>query len=90
MLLLKVSILYWVPLLLLLYLLPENTAATSSSLAPSPSTCEAVDADTERPSWEQIEANVGQAVAGVSREVASLIIFKSPNSLDFLQYSMQP
>ena len=70
MLLLKVSILYWVPLLLLLYLLPKNTAATSSSLAPSSSTCEAVDADAERPSWEQIDAKVEQAVAGVTREVA--------------------
>ena len=67
----KVLILNWLPLLLLLHLLPKNAAATSSSLVdPSPSSCEAVNDDyAGRPNWEQIEAKVEQAVAGVTREV---------------------
>ena len=66
-------LLFPVPLLLLL--LPKNAATTTSSLVvdPSPSSCEAVDDDDAggEPNWEQIEAKVEQAVAGVTREVAS-------------------
>ena len=69
----QISIRYPVPLLLLLFLLPKNTAATSSSLdLPSPSSCEAGDNNGEgKPNWEQIEAKVKLAVAGVTREVDS-------------------
>ena len=65
-------LLFPVPLLLLL--LPKNAATTTSSLVvdPSPSSCEAVNDDyAGRPNWEQIEAKVEQAVAGVTREVAA-------------------
>ena len=66
-------LLFPVPLLLLL-LLPKNAATTTSSLVvdPSPSSCEAVNDDAGgEPNWEQIEAKVEQAVAGVTREVVS-------------------
>ena len=77
MILFQVSILFWVPLL---HFLPKTTAATSSSsLASSPSSnCEAVDNNNDvggGPSWEQIEAKVDQAVAGVTKEVESSKIF---------------
>ena len=66
----QVSILFWVPLL---HLLSKNIGATSSSsLASSPSSCEAVDNnDAGGLSWEKMEAKVDQAVAGVTREVVS-------------------
>ena len=69
----QISIKFPVPLLLLLFLLPKNTAATSSSLdLPSPSSCEAGDDNGGgKPNWEQIEAKVELAVAGVTREVGS-------------------
>ena len=74
------SILFWVPLVpLLLLLLPKSTAASSSSLDPSPSSCEAVDKNEDAgvgPNWEQMEAKVEQAVAGVTKEVASSNISK--------------
>ena len=68
MILFQVSILFWVPLL---HLLPKNIGATSSSsLASSPSSCEVVDNnDAGGLSWENMEAKVEQAVAGVTREV---------------------
>jgi len=69
----QVSILYWVPLLHLL--LKHTATSSSSSLAPSPSSnCEAVDNnnDDAGASWEQIEAKVDQAVAGVTKEVNKL------------------